>query len=57
MLLLRHIVLLEDGVYRANPKETMLLAYYGNAIAHLLNAGSAPMRPVLAATAAASAKP
>ncbi|KAB2916091.1 MAG: glycerol-3-phosphate acyltransferase [Hyphomicrobiaceae bacterium] len=53
MLLLRHIVLLEDGVYRANPKETMLLAYYANAIAHLLGAEGAPMRTSSAATAGA----
>jgi glycerol-3-phosphate O-acyltransferase len=36
MLLLRHIVVLENGVYRANPDERVLLAYYANAIAHLL---------------------
>jgi glycerol-3-phosphate O-acyltransferase len=36
MLLLRHLVELEDGLYRANPKEGVLLAYYANAIAHLL---------------------
>jgi glycerol-3-phosphate O-acyltransferase len=45
MLLLRHMVVLEDGVYRANPGERALLAYYANAIAHLLaspaDAGSA----------------
>jgi glycerol-3-phosphate O-acyltransferase len=36
MLLMRHLVLLEDSVYRANPKEQALLRYYANAIAHLL---------------------
>jgi len=40
MLLLRRMVLLEDGVYRANPEERALLAYYANAVAHLV-AGSA----------------
>jgi len=36
MLLLRRMVLIEDGVYRANPGERALLAYYANAIAHLV---------------------
>jgi len=35
MLTLRHLVLEEDGSYRANPKELMLLKYYANAIVHL----------------------
>ena len=35
MLTLRHLVLEEDGNYRANPKELMLLQYYANAIVHL----------------------
>jgi glycerol-3-phosphate O-acyltransferase len=35
MLLLRRIVIAEDGVYRASPEERPLLAYYANAIAHL----------------------
>jgi glycerol-3-phosphate O-acyltransferase len=35
MLLLRHMVLLEDGVYRTNPDERTLLTYYANSIAHL----------------------
>ena len=38
MLLMRHLVLLEDGVYRPNIKEEALLRYYANAIAHLLDA-------------------
>jgi glycerol-3-phosphate O-acyltransferase len=38
MLMLRHLVSQEAGVYRANPKETALLAFYANAIAHLLPA-------------------
>ena len=36
MLMLRHLVLRRRGVYRANPKEMALLAFYANAIAHLL---------------------
>ncbi len=37
MLSLRHIVeQTEDGLYRANPKETILLEYYANSIAHLI---------------------
>jgi glycerol-3-phosphate O-acyltransferase len=43
MLMLRHLVELNDGLYRPNPGEHALLAYYANAIAHLLekaNAGS-----------------
>ena len=35
MLMLRHLVELNDGVYRPNPREHALLAYYANAIAHL----------------------
>ena len=41
MLTLRHLVLEEDGSYRANPKELMLLKYYANAIAHLFANGVA----------------
>jgi glycerol-3-phosphate O-acyltransferase len=37
MLMLRHLVEAQDGTYRANPKETALLAFYANAIAHLLS--------------------
>jgi glycerol-3-phosphate O-acyltransferase len=36
MLTLRHLVGEENGVYRANPRETALLAFYANAIGHLL---------------------
>ena len=36
MLLLRHFVLEENGLYRANPDEEILLRYYANAIAHLV---------------------
>src|SRR3954452_13197284 len=35
MLTLRHLVLEEDGNYRANPNELILLKYYANAIGHL----------------------
>jgi glycerol-3-phosphate O-acyltransferase len=35
MLTLRHLVLEDDGTYRANPEELVLLRYYANAIAHL----------------------
>ncbi len=45
MLLMRHLVFEEGGSYRANPKETALLAFYANAIAHLL-----PAKPMAAAT-------
>ncbi len=41
MLLMRHLVLEDAGTYRANPKETALLAFYANAIAHLLAAADA----------------
>jgi glycerol-3-phosphate O-acyltransferase len=37
MLLLRHFVLEESGLYRANPAEEIMLRYYANAIAHLLS--------------------
>jgi glycerol-3-phosphate O-acyltransferase len=36
MLMLRHMVLAEDGVCRSNPQDVTLLAFYANAIAHLL---------------------
>ena len=41
MLLLRHFVEEENGLYRTNPNEEILLRYYANAIAHLLPAASA----------------
>jgi len=40
MLLLRHIVEEQDGLYRANPAELALLAYYANAIEPLTGAAS-----------------
>lgn len=41
MLLMRHIVVEDGGTYRANPKEAAVLAFYANAIAHLLPAAGA----------------
>ena len=36
MLTLRHVIIrTEDGLYHANPQETLLLQYYANSIAHL----------------------
>ena len=43
MLLLRHMVVQENGVYRANPAERALLAYYANAIGHLLASAATPV--------------
>ena len=52
MLTLRHLVELKDGVYRVNPKETALLAYYANAISHLTAvAAPASARPAPEAAA------
>jgi glycerol-3-phosphate O-acyltransferase len=36
MLTLRHLVEEENGLYRVNPHEEVLLRYYANSIAHLL---------------------
>lgn len=36
MLVLRHLVLEQDGLYRINPAEVVLLRYYANSIAHLV---------------------
>ncbi|TMJ02176.1 MAG: glycerol-3-phosphate acyltransferase [Alphaproteobacteria bacterium] len=47
MLLLRHFVEEQNGLYRANPREEILLRYYANSIAHLLPAG----QPEVAAAA------
>jgi glycerol-3-phosphate O-acyltransferase len=41
MLRMRHLVDEENGLYRANPKETVLLRYYANSIAHLIPGGTA----------------
>ncbi|HEU4560770.1 MAG TPA: 1-acyl-sn-glycerol-3-phosphate acyltransferase [Longimicrobium sp.] len=35
-LAIRHLVREEDGLYRANPQELRVLAYYANSIAHLV---------------------
>jgi hypothetical protein len=35
MLTLRHLVDDTDGLYRARPEETALLAYYARSIEHL----------------------
>jgi glycerol-3-phosphate O-acyltransferase len=48
MLLLRHFVEEENGLYRANPREDVLLRYYANSIAHLMPAAT----PQVAAAAA-----
>lgn len=42
MLTLRHLVLEDDGNYRANPKELILLKYYANAIVHLFEDAEMP---------------
>lgn len=43
MLTLRHLVLEEeDGSYRANPDELILLKYYANAIVHLFETAAEP---------------
>lgn len=56
MLTLRHLVTETDGIYRAAPDETPLLAYYANAIAHLLPAAfSAPEADVVAEAAKTAA--
>jgi glycerol-3-phosphate O-acyltransferase len=47
MLTLRHLVLEEDGNYRANPNELMLLKYYANAIAHLFDAAVEQAAPTM----------
>ena len=45
MLTLRHLVLEEeDGNYRANPQELILLKYYANAIVHLFEHATAPVK-------------
>ena len=38
MLRLRHLVAEQDGLYRIEPEETLLLRYYANSIGHLLAA-------------------
>jgi glycerol-3-phosphate O-acyltransferase len=48
MLTLRHLALDNDGLVRANPDETRVLAYYANSIAHLFDAAkqTGPEGPV-----------
>jgi hypothetical protein len=41
-LLLRHIVVEQEGLYRAEPGARELLAYYANAIEPLLDSSGAP---------------
>ena len=41
MLTLRHLVLEEDGLFRINPVERAVVAYYANSIAHMVE-GLAP---------------
>jgi hypothetical protein len=48
MLRLRHLVEEENGLYRANPREEMLLRYYANSIVHLVTAAQ-PAAPMAAA--------
>ena len=51
MLKLRHLVSEEEGSFRADPRELLLLQYYANAIAHLLPAPAVVKRDArLAAT-------
>jgi glycerol-3-phosphate O-acyltransferase len=42
MLVLRHMVLFEDGLYRPNPAEVELLRYYANSILHLFEGTDRP---------------
>ena len=44
MLTLRRLVLEEDGHYRVDPKDAILLQYYANAIAHLFDEAIEPAR-------------
>lgn len=46
MLRLRHLVIEEEGSFRADPKELLLIHYYANAIAHLLAAAPVPAEVV-----------
>ena len=42
MLTLRNLVVADGGLYRPNPQERTLLAYYANSIAHLPGAAAPP---------------
>jgi glycerol-3-phosphate O-acyltransferase len=48
MLLLRHLVEEENGLYRADPREDVLLRYYANSIAHLMQDAAPIATPVAA---------
>ncbi|MFL5049731.1 MAG: hypothetical protein ACJ8D4_06435, partial [Xanthobacteraceae bacterium] len=48
MLLLRHFIEEENGLYRANPREDVLLRYYANSIAHLVQDAAPIATPVAA---------
>ena len=54
MLKLRHLVIEEDGGFRAEPRETLLLQYYANAIAHLLARAPDTQAPRLRAAQSAA---
>ncbi|HEX9937685.1 MAG TPA: 1-acyl-sn-glycerol-3-phosphate acyltransferase [Longimicrobium sp.] len=45
MLTARHLVHEEDGIFRANPHELRVLAYYANSIAHLVPERAAELVP------------
>jgi glycerol-3-phosphate O-acyltransferase len=53
MLLLRRIVVEQDGLYRANPAELALLAYYANSIETVAGADGAVASPAPRAERAA----
>lgn len=55
MLRLRRLVVEEDGGYRVNARETALVRYYANAIAHLLEDAPAQVVPLEAVRPAVSA--
>lgn len=46
MLTLRHILIEQQGIYSANPKDSHLLDYYANSIAHLVNPETAPQAAI-----------
>ncbi len=54
-LTLRHLVLEEEGLLRANPEERTLLTYYANSIAHF--GAAVPVREVIEPGAGAAAPP
>jgi glycerol-3-phosphate O-acyltransferase len=45
MLTARHLVREQDGLFRANPQELRVLAYYANSIAHLVPERAAELVP------------